>query len=211
MSDESLPMLYNGDESVSASTPCTPASSHGDTKMYRATSTPNSSFDQSLHGLHLEEDLDMKPLTRTLSLQDDMKPSMCTTPVRSTVQPSYHGGPYNQPMQCSSASTGYNIQMYRHHEEYPTSAPSPFGHAAPTFVNPFSMFNTSSHAMSYGQYAGTMRTTQAFPYEQGVFPSTPMGFANTPMNTPMTPADTNMTFNGQPSDCAVDPERLRHF
>src|SRR5690242_19646200 len=80
MSDESLPMLYNGDESVSASTPCTPASSHGDTKMYRATSTPNSSFDQSLHGLHLEEDLDMKPLTRTLSLQDDMKPSMCTTP-----------------------------------------------------------------------------------------------------------------------------------
>ncbi|KAG9197384.1 hypothetical protein G6514_001646 [Epicoccum nigrum] len=207
MSDESLPMLYNGDESVSASTPCTPASSHGDTKMYRATSTPNSSFDQSLHGLHLEEDLDMKPLTRTLSLQGDMKPSMCTTPVRSTVQPSYHGGPYNQPMQCSSASTGYNSQVYRHHEEYPASAPSPFGHAAPTFVNPFSMFNTSSHVMSYGQYAGTMRTTQAFPYEQGVFPSTPMGFAN----MPMTPADTNMTFNGLPSDYAVDPERLRHF
>jgi hypothetical protein len=211
MSEESLPMLCKTDESVTASTPCTPASPYGDAKMYRTTSTPNSSFDQSLHGLHLEEDVDMKPLMRTPSLQGDVNPPMCTTPIRGVMQPSYPNSPYNQPMQCPPAPTGYNSQMYQHHEEYPTSAPSPFGQAAPTFVNPFSMFNQSTHAMSYGQYAGPMRTTQGFPYEQGVFPSTPMGFANTPMNTPMTPVDTNMTFNGLPSDYAVDPERLHHF
>ena len=201
MSDESLPMLCKGDESVTASTPCTPASPYGDTKMYRTASTPNSSFGQSLHGLHLEEDADMKPSMRTPSLKGDVDPPMCTT------QPSYPGSPYNQPMQCPPAPTGYNSQMYQHHGEYPTSAPSPFGHADPTFVNPFSMFNASSHAMSYGQYAGPMRNTQGFPYEQGVFPSTPMGFAN----TPMTPTDTNMTYNGLPPDYAVDPERLHHF
>ena len=207
MSDETLPMLCKVAESVTASAPCTPASSHGDAKMYRTASTPNSSFDQSLHGLHLEEDVDMKPLTPAPSVQGDMTPPICTTPVRATMQPSYPGGPYMQPMQRPPASTGYNSQMYQHHGEYPTSTLSPFGNAGPTFVNPFSMFNASSHAMSYGHYAGPMRTTQGFPYEQGVFPSTPMDFAN----TPMTPAATDMTFNGLPSDYAVDPERLHHF
>ena len=233
MSDESLPMLCKGDESVTASTPCTPASPYGDTKMYRTASTPNSSFGQSLHGLHLEEDADMKPSMRTPSLKGDVDPPMCTT------QPSYPGSPYNQPMQCPPAPTGYNSQMYQHHGEYPTSAPSPFGNAGPTFVNPFRpsgltcwrstreqergwatpprspypYWNGSCrhHAMSYGQYAGPIRTTQGFPYEQGVFPTAPMGFANTPMSTPMTPADTNMTYNGLPSDYAIDSEQLHLF
>lgn len=197
-SDESLPKTCKVDEPVSISSPCTPASSQGDCRMYRTASTPNSSFDQSLHGLHLEEDEDPKPLTRTMSIQGNM-------------QPSFHGISYDQAMQYPSTPTGFQGQMYQHSEEYAEPAPSSFAQAGPTFVNPFSMFNAPPPAMNYGQYAAPLRSTQGFSYDQGMFASTPMGFPNTPMSMPMTPSDSNMTFDGLPSDYSVDPEHLHHF
>ncbi|KAF2994565.1 hypothetical protein E8E13_000117 [Curvularia kusanoi] len=209
-SDGNFPKICRVDESVLTSGPCTPASAQGDCQMYRTASTPNSSFDQSMHGLHLEEDLDMKPLSRTPSVHGDMKPLMHTTPLQGNMQP-YHGVPYNQPMQYPPSSAGFSTQMYQPQEAYTTSTPSTYAQATPTFVNPFSMYSAPSPVMGYGQYASPMRTTHAFSYDQTMYTSTPMSFTSTPMSMPMTPADTTITYNGLPADYAVDPEQLHHI
>lgn len=214
-SEENWRTVLKVDEDTSLSGPCTPATPQDECKMYRTASTPNSSFGQSLHGLHLEEDLDMKPSTRTSSVQSNMQ-----TP--------FSGLPYCQPLHYASASSAYNGQAYRPNEDYTNSAPSPFAPAAPApaFINPFTMYHTPSPSMSYGQYAPPVPNAHAFTYEQGMFSSTPMSYPNTPMSMPApgqgpegfpsvsgqaTPSDLNMTFNGPPSDYAVSPEELQQF
>lgn len=185
-------------DTPSASGPCTPATSQDDYLMHRTTSTPNSSFDQSLHGLHLgEEDLDMKPHTRTMSDHGSM-------------QPPYNMAPYAQPLQYPQAATGFSGQAYQPADHY-ANQPSAFPQNAPTFVNPFTMFNAPPPPMGYTQYASPMPTANGYAYEQGIFPPTPMSFPNTPLNMPMTPSDGSMSFHGLPTDYSVDPQGVPHF
>jgi hypothetical protein len=181
-----------------ASGPCTPATILDDCVMHRTASTPNSSFDQSLHGLHLgEEDLDMKPHARTMSDHGGM-------------QPPYNMPSYTQALQYPSAATSFNGQAYQCAESYGDQA-SAFPQNAPTFVNPFAMFNAPAPPISYNQYASPIPTAHGFPYEQGIFPPTPMSYPNTPMDMPMTPSDNGITYHGLPTDYSVDPQRVHHF
>lgn len=175
----------------SSSGPCTPATVQDDCMMHRTASTPNSSFDQSLHGLHLgEEDLDMKPHARTMSDHGSM-------------QPPYNMPSYTQPMQ-------YPTAPYPSADNYATQA-SAFTQNGPTFVNPFSVFNAPAPAMGYNHFASPMPTAHGYPYEQGMFPPTPMSYPNTPMNMPMTPSDSGVTYHGLPADYSVDGQGVHHF
>ncbi|KAF1933608.1 uncharacterized protein M421DRAFT_201058 [Didymella exigua CBS 183.55] len=181
--------------------PCTPVTSQDDCMMHRTTSTPNSSFDQSLHGLHLEEDdLDMKPRARTMSDHGSM-------------QPPYDMPSYTQPLQfqAAPAPTGFSGQPYRQRADGYASQPSTFAQNAPTFVNPFAMFNAPPPPIGYSQYASPMPTASVYSYEQGVYPPTPMSFPNTPMNMPMTPSDGSMTYHGLPTNYSVDTQGVHHF
>lgn len=181
-----------------ASGPCTPASIQDDCAMYRTASTPSSSFDQSLHGLHLgEEDLDMKPHLRAMSDHGGM-------------QHPYNMPSYTQPLQYPTAPTNFNGQAYRSADNYANQA-SAFPHNAPTFVNPFTMFNAPAPPMSYNQYTSPMPAAHGIPYEQSIFPATPMSYPNTPMSLPMTPNDSSVTYHGLPADYSVDAQRVHHF
>lgn len=173
----------------SASGPCTPATVQDDCMMHRTASTPNSSFDQSLHGLHLgEEDLDMKPHVRTMSDHGGM-------------QPAYNMPSYTQPMQYPS---------YPPADNYANQACA-YSQNGPTFVNPFSVFGATTPVMGYGQFASPMSTAHGYSYEQGIFPPTPMSYPNTPMNMPMTPSDSGVTFHGLPADYSVDAQGVHRF
>ena len=193
--EDSYRQAWKVDTPVSASEPCTPAPSQDDSKMHGTASTPNSSFDQSLHGLHLgEEDLDVKPPIGTLSDHGNMHLP-------------YNMVPYNQPVQYSAAPTEFTGQAYQPTETYADPAPPSFAQSGPTFVNPFTGF----HGMGYSQYVSPMPSASGFPYEQGVFPPTPMSFSNTGMSMSMTASDPNMSLHGLSSDYGVDAPGLRHF
>ncbi|KAJ4324229.1 hypothetical protein N0V94_001441 [Neodidymelliopsis sp. IMI 364377] len=205
--DDSRRQKRAGDTPLSSSGPCTPITTQDDCKMNRTTSTPNSSFDQSLHGLHLgEEDLDLKPHTRTMSNQGNL-------------QPQYTVVPYNQPMPYPSGVSDFTNNAYQptNNTYQPTNnfanqAPTHFTHNSAGFVNPFSMFNAPPPSMGFTQYTSSMPTcNNAFQYERGMFPSTPMSFPSTPISVPMTPSDTSTSFHGLPSDFPVDPQGLHHF
>lgn len=187
------------DTPVSTSGPCTPAYPHEDAKMYRTASTPNSSFDQSLHGLHIEEEnMDLKPQTRTMSEQGSMQPYNVVT--------------YSQPMQYPSTPAPFNSQAYQPTGNYPEQAPSSYVQTGPTFVNPFSMYPAAPPPpMGYGQYATPMATSSGYQYDQSMYPQTPVSFPSTPMGMHMAPSDPNMTYNGLPSDYTVDPQGLHRF
>lgn len=199
----SSPLPLNAHVIAKISTPitsgaCTPALVHDDCVGHRTASTPNSSFDQSLHGLHLgEEDLDMKPHARTMSDHGGM-------------QAPYNMPSYTQPLQYPTTPTGFDNQTYQSADNY-ASQSSAFPHNATTFVNPFTMFNASAPPIGFNQYAAPMPTAHGFSYEQGIFPPTPMSYPNTPMNMPMTPSDSGITYHGLPSDYSVDPQRVHHF
>lgn len=212
-SDDGRRMMRKVDGHASVSGPCTPVTPQDDCKMYRTTSTPNSSFDRSLHGLHIEEDLDVKPSARTLSCQ-------------SEVQSPFNGLPYGQALQYPPVSSTFNGQAYRPNEDYSNLVPSPFAQGAPSFINPFSIYNAPPPQMGYSQYAAPMPSAHAFPYEQGMFSSPPMRYPSTPVGLPLpdqqpesfarvsgavTPPDSNMAFNNLPSDYPVGPERLQQF
>lgn len=185
------------DTPASISGPCTPILPRDDAQMHRTVSTPNSSFDQSLHGLHLgEEDLSLKPQMRSMSEQDNMQP--------------YHMAQYNQPVQYSAPPAVFNNHPYQSTEHYANPAPSAFVQSGPAFINPFSLYHAPS-PMGYGQYAAPMPTTNGLPFDQGMFLQTPVSFPGTPMDMQMAPSDPNMTFNGLPSEYTVDPQGLQHF
>lgn len=184
---------------VPGSSPRTPAMSQDDCKMRRTTSTPNSSFDQSLHGLRIREDEpDMKSSARTMSDCDSM-------------QPPYSMVAYNQSVSYPAAQTSFDGQGYQATNSYPNATPTSFTQNSSTFVNPFTMFNAPPPPMGYSQYASSMATTNGYLYEQGMFPSTPMSFPSTPMSLPMTPSEANVTFHGLPSDYSIDPRGLHQF
>ncbi|KAJ8107123.1 hypothetical protein OPT61_g9083 [Boeremia exigua] len=191
--EDSHRQSWSVDTPVTISGPCTPVFSHDDAKMHRTASTPNSSFDQSLHGLHLgEEDLDMKPQARTMSEQGNM-------------QPAYNMIPYNQPVPYP-APTGYTNQPYQPTGNYPNPAPSSYAQTGPAFVNPFSMYHAPQPPMGYSQYATPMPATGGYPYEQNMFPPTPVSYPGTPMSMSMAPPDPNMAFHGLPTEYPVDPQ-----
>ena len=179
---------------VPASGPCTPVTSQDDCKLHRIASTPNSSFDQSLHGLHIEEeDLDKKPYPRAMS-------------DHGSVHPQYNMAPYTQPMQMEypAAQASFEGQPYQPANTYPTLAQAHFTQTDTGFINPFTMFNAPPPPMGYTQYTSPMPTVNGFVYEQNIFPSTPM-------STPMTPSDPNASFHSMSSDYSVDPRGLHHF
>lgn len=181
-----------------ASGPCTPATIQDDCAMHRTASTPNSSFDQSLHGLHLgEEDLDMKPHARTISDHGGM-------------QSPYNIPSYTQPLQYPTAANSFNGQAYQSADNYANQA-SAFPQNAPTFINPFTMFNAPAPPVDYNQYAPLMSTAHSYTYEQGVFPRTPMSYPNTPMNMPLTPSDSGMAYHGLPVDYSGDAQGVHHL
>jgi hypothetical protein len=207
--DFPTPRLYNTTEDghsqawkvdtpVASSGPCTPATSQDDCKMHRTASTPNSSFDHSLNGLHLEEEnLDLKPHARAMS-------------DHGTMHPPYNMGPYSQPVQYRAGQPGFTGQVYQPTENYPHPAPPSFAQHGTTFINPFAMFNAPPPPMGYTQYTSPMPTNHGFHSEQGMFPPTPMSFPNTPMSVPMTPSDPNMSFHGLPSEYPVDPQGVHY-
>ncbi|KAF3026903.1 hypothetical protein E8E12_000010, partial [Didymella heteroderae] len=163
---------------------CPPATIQDDCVMHRTASTPNSSFDQSLHGLVWEKDSDMKP--------------------------PYNMPSYTQPLQYPSAATSSNGQAYQSVESYGNQA-SGFSQDAPTLVHPFPMFNTPAPPMSYNPYASPIPTAYGFPYEQGILPPAPMSFPNTSINMPMTPHDCGIIYHGLSAGYSVDPQRVNHF
>jgi hypothetical protein len=178
-------------DTPSASGPCTPTTTQDDCRMHRTASSSNSSFDHSLHGLHLgEDDLDMKPHARTMSDHGGM-------------QPPYNMPSYTQPMQYPTTPTGFNGRIYQSADNY-ANQQSAFPQNGPTFVNPFAMFNAPPPPMDYTQFASPMPTAHAYPYEQGIFPPTPMSF-------PMTPSDSGISYHGLPADYSVDPQGAHHF
>lgn len=185
---------------VSTTSPCPPTPSQDDYKMQRTASTPNSSFDQSLHGLHLgEEELEANASARTI----------CE---KSTMPPSYNMVTYSQPVPYPAAQTSFEGQTYPSTNKYSDSGPPPFAQNGTAFINPFTMFNTPTPPVSYTQYGSPMPTPNGYMYEQGMFPSTPMSFPpTTPMSMPMTPSDPNVSFHGLPSDYPVDPRGLHHY
>jgi len=188
---------WNVDTPMSASGPCTPVFPQDDVKMHRTASTPNSSFDHSLHGLHIgEEGLDMKPQARTMSEHGNMQPYNMVT--------------YSQPMQYPSAPAVFNGQTYQPTEQYSNSAPSPYAQPAPTFVNPFSMYAAPS-AIGYGQYVPPMPTNNGFAYDQNMFPPTPVSYASSPMDMQMASSGPPMAFNGLPSEYSTNPSGLPHY
>lgn len=185
-------------ETPSASGPCTPATSQDDYTMFRTSSTPNSSFDQSLHGLHLGEDeLDLKPHARTMSNH-------------SSMQPHYNMPPYGQPLQYGTAPNGFSGLPYEPVDNFANQQPA-FSPTGPAFVNPFTMFNAPHPPMGYSQYATAVPATSRYPYDQGMFTATPMSYPSTPINMPMTPNDGGMAYHGQPSDYPVDAQGTHHF
>ncbi|KAF3035970.1 hypothetical protein E8E12_007568 [Didymella heteroderae] len=185
-------------DSPSASGPCTPATIQDDCLMHRTASTPNSSFDQSLHGLHLgAEDMDMKPHARTMSDHSGM-------------QPPYNMPSYTQPLQYSTAPASLNDQAYQSADNYANQA-SAFPQHGPTFINPFTMFNAPPPPMGYTPYASPMPTANGYPFEQGIFPATPMNYPNTPINLPMTPSDSSITYHSLPADYSVDHQGVHRF
>ncbi|KAJ4991704.1 hypothetical protein SVAN01_02819 [Stagonosporopsis vannaccii] len=195
--EDTYRQTWSVDTPVSASGPCTPALPQDDVKMHRTASTPNSSFDHSLHGLHIgDESIDMKPQTRTMSEQGTMQP--------------YNMVSYSQPMQYPTTPAVFSGQAYQSTEHYSNPAPSPFTQPAPTFVNPFSMYAAPS-PLGYGQYVPPMPTTNGFAYDQNMFPPAPVSYASTPMDMQMPPSDPNMTFNGLPSEYSVSPSGLPHY
>ncbi|XPS76219.1 hypothetical protein M3J07_008272 [Ascochyta lentis] len=184
---------------ASVSGPCTPTMFQEDCKMHRAASTPSSSFDQSLHGLHLgEEELDMKPDVRTMSDHGCM-------------QPPYHMVPYSQPVPYPTAQSSFDGSTYQPTANYANQVPPRFTQNGPTFVNPFTMFNAPPPPMEYTQYASPMASANGYMYDQGLFSSTPMSFPSTPMSMPVTPTNGSVGFCGVPADYAVDPRGLHHF
>lgn len=197
-SEDNHSQAWKVDTPVAASGPCTPAASQDDCKMHRTASTPNSSFDQSLNGLHLGEE------------SQDLKPQVSTMSDHGTMQPPYDVGPYAQSVHYPTAQPGFDGHVYQPTESYPQPGPSSFGQHGPTFVNPFAMFNAPPPPMGYTQYASPMSNNHGYPYEQGIFPLTPMSFPNTPMSMPMTPSDQSMSFHGLPSDYPVDPQGLHY-
>ncbi|KAJ4331018.1 hypothetical protein N0V95_009963 [Ascochyta clinopodiicola] len=190
---------WNLGTTVSASGPCSPTMSQDDCKAHCSASTPNSSFDQSLHGLHLEEEeLDMKADARSMSDHGCM-------------QPPYNMTPYSQPVAYPAVPSSFDEQTYQPSNNYANQAPPRFTENGATFVNPFTMFNAPPPPMDYTQYAPPMPSANGYLYEQGMFASTPMSFPSTPISMPMTPTDPNMGFYGLPPDYAVDPRGLQHF
>ncbi|KZM19359.1 hypothetical protein ST47_g9560 [Ascochyta rabiei] len=184
---------------VSTSGPCTPTASQDDCKTHCAASTPNSSFDQSLHGLHLgEEELEMKPDVRSMSDHGCM-------------QLPYSMASYSQPVAYPTAPSSFDGQTYQPNSNYASQAPPRFTANDATFVNPFTMFSAPPPPMDYTQYASPMASAPGYLYEQGMFATTPMSFPSTPISMPMTPTDPNMGFHGLPPDYAVDPRGLHHF
>ena len=171
--DENRQRLRKFDEAASVSGPCTPASPQADRKMYCALSTPNSSFDQSLHRLPIKEDLDMKPCARTLSAHGSM-------------QTTFNGLPYGQPLQYPPMPPTFNGQAYPHNEDYPNPALSPFAQAAPSFINSFSMYTAPPAATGCDQYADPVHNAHAFSYDQSNVLLTPMGYPDMPMSMPIT-------------------------
>ncbi len=191
--------LRKADTPISTTSPCTPTASQDDYRMHRTASTPNSSFNTSLHGLHLDEDdMDMKTCTRTMSHHGN-------------VPSHYSMVSYNQPMQYSSSQSSFGSQVFQPTNDYPNSVPAQFTQATrPGFANPF-MFNAPPPPMEYIQYANPMPASNGYTYEQGIFPGTPMSFPSTPMSMPMTPTDMNNSYHGLPNDYTVDPQGYHQF
>ncbi|KAH6622096.1 hypothetical protein C7974DRAFT_215983 [Boeremia exigua] len=205
--DDNRSQVWKPDTPVSVSGPCTPVFSpvlsQADAKMQRTASTPNSSFDRSLHGLHLGgEDMDSKPQMRTMSEQGNMHPH-------------FDMSPYAQSLRYSATPAGYNDQVYHSTGTYSNSTQPLFAQTVPTFVNPFSMYHGPLPPMGYSQYTNPMATGAGFGFEQNMYPSTPVSFANAPMTMTVAPSDTTMNFDSSlPSEYPVDSQssqELRQF
>lgn len=190
---------WRAETPTSSAGPCTPMNSQDDCNMYRTASTPSSSFDQSLHGLHLgEEDLDTKPPVGAVSHH-------------GTMQPEYNMVAYSQPGQYPPAQADFGGQSYQPTNDYVDPASCSFAQAGSGFINPFSIFNAQP-PHGYTQYASPMPpANNGFPYDQHVFSSTPMSFPSTPISMSMAPADSNASYHGLPSDYRVDGAGLHRF
>ena len=190
--EDSHRQTWELDTTVSASAPCMPVAPQEEYKMHCLALTPNSSFDQPLHGLHLEEEhIETKPYAQTI-------PDPGNTNAR------YYKMPYSQPIQYLAAPTGSSGQIY-----WPTNNhanPEPFSDAqdSTTLISPSTMFNAPKNSLGYTQYASTMSTAIGFPHNQGVSPPTPMSFSNTQMSIPMTPSDPDVAYHSLPSVYRVD-------
>lgn len=186
--DGDFPKTCKVDESVLNSSPCTPASSQRDCPISRTASALHSSSDQSIYGLHLEDDLDMKLLSPTRSIHGAMEALMHRTPPQSDMQSSYHIFPYNQFMQYPPSSASFSSQMYQPQEAYNTPTPSTNAQAASTFVNPFRMYSAQSPPMAYAHHNPYTSTTYASPYDQTLYTLTPISSTNMGVSTPIVPA-----------------------
>jgi hypothetical protein len=153
-------------------------------KTFHEASGDETEPDDTMTKLHLgEENLDMKPHVRTMSGHGGM-------------QPPYNMPSYTQPLQYPTTPTSFNGQAYQSANNYANQA-SAFPHNAPTFVNPFTMFNAPAPPLSYDQYTSPM---PEFPYGQDIFPPTPMSYAN---NMPITFSGNGMPYFGLPTNYLV--------
>jgi hypothetical protein len=156
--EDSHRQTWELDTPVSASAPCIPVASQEEYKMYCLALTPNSSFDQPLHGLHLEEEhIETKPYAQTI-------PDPGNTHAR------YYKMPYNQPIQYLAAPTGSSGQIYWPTNNHANTEPFSGAQDSTTLISPSTMFKAPKNPLGYTQYASTTSTAISFPHSQGVSP-----------------------------------------
>jgi hypothetical protein len=139
--------------------------------------TPNTSFGQSMHGLHLSDTMDM-----------DVKVSQ-RSPYHDQAQAQVQNGfPHTQPMQYSTSHAGFNSNVFRVHQDeasFAGSAQSSFAPGpTPSFEQSFTMFDAPYHPEAgVGSFTNSMNGgNTGFPYNYEMFPPTsmsaPIGFFN---------------------------------
>ena len=156
--EDSHRQTWELDTPVSASAPCMPVAPQEEYKMHCLALTPNSSFDQSSHGLHLEEEhIETKPYAQTISDPSD------------THDP-YYKMPYSQPIQYLTVPTGSSGQINWPANNHENSEPSINAQDSTMLTNPSTMFDAPQNPLGYTQYASIMSTAIGFPHNQGFSP-----------------------------------------
>ncbi|KAJ4367018.1 actin cytoskeleton and mitosis protein [Neocucurbitaria cava] len=134
--------------------------------------TPNTSFNQTMNDLQLNE---------TMSMDMDVKGGDATQYQDPTLFRNMF--PFSQPMQYSSSHPGYVFQPQGNASPFSNSTQSSFASGTTSgFASPFPMFHAPySPQVGNPVFGATISSNNSngFPYQyEGVFPATPMPHAN---------------------------------
>jgi hypothetical protein len=161
--------------------------------------TPNTSFGQSMYGLHLGDTIDM-----------DVKVSH-RDPYHDQAQAQAQNAfPPSQPMQYSTSHAGFNSNVLRAHQDeapFAGSAQSSFAPGpTPSFEQSFSMFDAPYHPQAgVGSFTNSMNAGDTgFPYNYEMFPPPIHVSAHRLLSRPADPSQHQLSRRSLPPLIACD-------